>query len=133
MVQAIDYDTLAEHLTFDDYPDKSSWHNDCGISFQDRFERHGEMDDLIRAIDHHTRAVRLTPDGHLDKPERHIVKMFPFFPHFPRNPLESRTRNPCRYVFKPRKSVHQESARFRSKRESLHSYFKRFGISNYMS
>ncbi|KAF8689709.1 TPR-like protein, partial [Rhizoctonia solani] len=42
-----------------------------GVSYSDRYRRLGEAADLDRSLEHRSRALALTPDGHPDLPDRH--------------------------------------------------------------
>ncbi|CAE6478803.1 unnamed protein product [Rhizoctonia solani] len=48
-------------------PDRVS---NLGVSYRDRFQRLGELEDLEKSIEHETRALALTPDGHPYMPDR---------------------------------------------------------------
>ncbi|CCO34864.1 hypothetical protein BN14_08973 [Rhizoctonia solani AG-1 IB] len=58
-------------LTPDGHPDLPGCHAALGVTYCDRHERLGAINDLEKAMECRARALDLTPDGHLYLPFRH--------------------------------------------------------------
>ncbi|KAF8752096.1 TPR-like protein [Rhizoctonia solani] len=86
--EAADLDRALEHksralaLTPDGHPELPRRHASLGVSYGDRYQRLGvsytdryrrlgEAADLDRSLEHRSRALALTPDGHPELPRRH--------------------------------------------------------------
>ncbi|CAE6460814.1 unnamed protein product [Rhizoctonia solani] len=58
-------------MTRDGHPDLPDRHASLGASYGNQYKRLGELADLKKVIECHTRALAITPESHPDMPRRH--------------------------------------------------------------
>ncbi|KAJ1299362.1 hypothetical protein OPQ81_003773 [Rhizoctonia solani] len=68
--KAIEYLSRALDSTPDGHPDLPRRLYSLGVSYNDRFQRLGDLKDIEKAIEYSSRALDSTPDGHPDLPRR---------------------------------------------------------------
>jgi tetratricopeptide (TPR) repeat protein len=69
--KALEHGSEAIALTPGSHPELPDRYSDLGLSYNDRYERWGDIHDLNQAIECDSRAFALTPRDHPDFPRRH--------------------------------------------------------------